>query len=540
MDEQESAAGTEVRVHHHDLMELFETLSFREKVRRVIHGLRQPPDSGEYKWARLQMIRLSAPVSGVVVPVLGVLLLTILAAVAPSRGRTYKVQIIDPEEAPKLEEIEEIKEKPPEPQDIEFTPDVKFTDNNPSPTPPKDFSPQPAEFDSVAMVKSPVIMRGIYGSRSPGMRGEAMRRYGAPSGVEDAVMRALRWLKKNQNSDGSWNNVKPAMTSMALLAFLAHGETPASVEFGQTVEKAIRWLIDNQTGDGRFNGRDGNDYSQPIAAYALCEAYGLTKVPAIKDAADKAIAVVITGQNPGGGFNYKLIPTPARDDTSYMGWCAQALKAAKMAGLEHAQLDTCMKTAIAGFEKNSVPQGGFGYAGPGRGGLTGAGVLSMQLLGAANKPACTQGLEALADVTFFWDGKAPNRKWNENYYWYYITQAKFHAGGETWKLWNDIFARTLVENQTIIPKAIEGPGGKLWDIGWWDMPRELSGHTDGPVMNTALSCLQLEVYYRYLPTFMTPEIIDAGGEAGIEAIDAGRGAGGGVGKGDVIDIQINI
>ncbi|MBM3748800.1 MAG: terpene cyclase/mutase family protein, partial [Acidobacteria bacterium] len=399
MDEQESAAGTEVRVHHHDLMELFETLSFREKVRRVIHGLRQPPDSGEYKWARLQMIRLSAPVSGVVVPVLGVLLLTILAAVAPSRGRTYKVQIIDPEEAPKLEEIEEIKEKPPEPQDIEFTPDVKFTDNNPSPTPPKDFSPQPAEFDSVAMVKSPVIMRGIYGSRSPGMRGEAMRRYGAPSGVEDAVMRALRWLKKNQNSDGSWQQHKAAMTGLALLAFLAHGETPASVEFGQTVEKAIRYLIDSQDAAGGWP----RSYEHAIASYALCEAYGLTKVPAIKDAAAKGVALVIAGQNPSGGWRYTLTPADASDG-SVMGWCAQSLKAAKMAGVEAAGLDEAMKKAIAGFEGNAAPGGGFGYTGPGRTGLTGAGVLSMQLLGAANKPACTQGLEALADVTFFWDG----------------------------------------------------------------------------------------------------------------------------------------
>ncbi|MEI7948006.1 MAG: von Willebrand factor type A domain-containing protein, partial [bacterium] len=36
---------------------------------------------------------------------------------------------------------------------------------------PEPFSPQPANFDSVAMVKSPITMKGIYASRSPGSRG---------------------------------------------------------------------------------------------------------------------------------------------------------------------------------------------------------------------------------------------------------------------------------------------------------------------------------------------------------------------------------
>ena len=78
------------------------------------------------------------------------------------------------------------------------------------------------------------------------------------------------------------------MTGYALLTYLAHGETPASPEFGETVEKAIRFLVDSQEPSGRFRGRDGHDYTHPIATYALCEAYGLTKVPMLKEAAEKA------------------------------------------------------------------------------------------------------------------------------------------------------------------------------------------------------------------------------------------------------------
>ena len=46
-----------------------------------------------------------------------------------------------------------------------------------------------------------------------------------------------------------------------------------------------------------------------------------------------------------------------------------------------------------------------------------------------------------------------------------------------------------------------GPDGRMRDVGWWEPPAAVKGHTDGPVMDTALCTLQLEVYYRYLPTF---------------------------------------
>lgn len=91
------------------------------------------------------------------------------------------VQIMEPEAIEELDEIEEIKEIPPvpsEPIDEVFTPDVSMPHETPPATPPSDFSPQPAEFDAVAIIKSPVIMKGIYGSRSPGMRGSTLRQYG--------------------------------------------------------------------------------------------------------------------------------------------------------------------------------------------------------------------------------------------------------------------------------------------------------------------------------------------------------------------------
>ena len=506
----EGAHGEEWLNQYHSLMEIFEELTFREKVHKLFHGLKQPVDSGEYKWAKLQLLRLSAPISAVVVPILVLVILTTLAVVRPP-SRIVEVQIIEPDTLEDLEEIEDIIEEPLEPPEVEMEiPDeAVMTDfENPNPTPSQDFSPVPADFDSVAIVKSPVILKGILGSRSPGMRGSLLGQHGGSGATELCVMRALRWLKKNQNPDGSWPTVKPASTALALLTFLAHGETPASDEFGYTVESAIRWLVDNQEASGHFKGRDGHDYSHPIAAYALCEAFALTKIPMVKEAAEKAIQLVIDGQHASGGWDYNLKDSQ-RDDTSYMGWCAQALKAAYLSGVDANGLDAAMKKSIAGFRKNCKmgDYATFGYTSPGNTGLTGVGVLCMQLLGAAKSREVTGGLAALEKTTFNWDGTGT---YNKNYYWYYITQAKFHEGGDTWKNWNKMFSPVLIKNQIIEKNAIMGPNGKMVDIGHWAPDKELSGHTDpeGRVMNTCLCALQLQVYYRYLPTFKTPKEIE--------------------------------
>ncbi len=499
---------------HHSLMEIFDELSFKEKWHKVGEGLKAPKDSGDYKWAKLQVQRLSAPLAALLVPILAIIILMSIAVTGVAK-KEIQVEILDPEPIEELEEIEELIEEfePPEPVEMDVPDDVSLTDVTADvPSPPQDFSPKPAELDAVALTRSPVILRGVLGSRNPGAIGAALAGYGGSGKTEAAVLRALRWLKKNQNDDGSWKKTKPAMTALALLTFLAHGETPASEEFGSTVEAAIKWLVNNQTEAGRFKGRDGHDYSHPIATYALCEAYAMTKIPMVKYAAEKAMDIVIKGQHESGGWDYGCKQT-LRDDTSYMGWCAQALKAGYLADIEIEDVDMHMRLAADGFRKNyggSEGYGGFGYTGPGNknAGLTGVGVLCMQLLGAAKAPEVRGGLNSLEATTFNWEGGGVH---NKNYYWYYVTQAKFHEGGDVWNRWNRTFSPVLVKEQTVIPKDKSGyvdHKGKPHEIGWWEMEHGITGHTDGEVMDTCLCALQLQVYYRYLPTFKAPKDID--------------------------------
>ncbi|NQU38526.1 MAG: terpene cyclase/mutase family protein [Lentisphaerae bacterium] len=485
----------------HNLLSLFEHLTFRQKVAKVLVGLKADKESGDYKYAKLQVQRLSAPLSAIMVPIIGLGLLSLLASLTPERTNQIQVEVIEEIEPDALDKIEELDDEPiepPEPIEMDdYTPDAPMTEvTDVMNAPATEVTPQQTTFDAVALVKSPVIMRGIVGNRSAGMRGKAMSQFGGSGVTEGAVVRALRWLKSEQQPDGSWKSNKTAMTALALLTFLAHGETPASEEYGETVERAIKFMVSAAGSDLCFKG----NYEIPIATYAICEAYALTKVPALKDIAEANIDVIIKGQHPSGGWDYSCKQS-MRDDTSYMGWCVQALKAAKMGHLEHPKLHDAMVLAVKGMQKNAHPQGGFGYTGPAQGGLTGVGVLSMQFLGAANQGECRRGLEYLAqNATFNW-----REPWGTSpvYYWYYVTQAKFHAGGNAWQQWNGLFSRELVRAQTVMQKA--SADGK--DMGFWDSPG-LQEHHDGRVMDTCLCTLQLQVYYRYLPTFNTPKAVE--------------------------------
>jgi hypothetical protein len=196
---------------------------------------------------------------------------------------------------------------------------------------------------------------------------------------------------------------------------------------------------------------------------------------------------------------------------SYSGWCVQALKAALMAELNVPGAKDAMQKAMQGFKLNYAG-GGFGYIGPSKTmSMTGVAVLCMQLAGAGRDPAATAALPFLETATCDWQNPVLA---DPLYSWYYITQARFHAGKETWSGWNKQFSRTLVKSQMVVSNAIEDAHGRLVDIGYWN--RCTSGeHCRSFVYNTTLSTLMLTVYYRYLPTYKQPEEVapDAGAAA---------------------------
>lgn len=351
-----------------------------------------------------------------------------------------------------------------------------------------------------AVDKSPDL-KGVYAARSPKTRKKALKANGGSEETEAAVLRALRWLKKHQKEDGSWDGkslkndrhvAATACTAFALLTFLGHGETHDSEEFGKTVRKSVDYLLAAQKDDGRFLHSDGHDYTHPIAAFALCEAYAMTQIEEIKEAAEKSIVPIVKGQNTHGGWNYNM-RVDTRCDTSYMGWCAQAVRAAQTAGLEVEGLARVCTKAVDGFKKNSHPEGGFGYTSPSKThGLTGVGTYCMAMLGQANSPEFLRGIGVITERS--------KVSWAEPkgkiYYWYYDIAAMFRNGGQVWQDWNAQAAPDMADGQIVLKS--EGEGGK--DIGYWETPAGVRSHCP-TFINTCLCAMSLEVYYRYTPAF---------------------------------------
>lgn len=353
------------------------------------------------------------------------------------------------------------------------------------------------------------------GRRSGNSRGGAVRRYGGSDASEAAVMKALRWLKKNQNTGqaelGSWGGqYKVAMTGLALLAFLGHGETHESPEFEQTIKEALNFMAtqsdQSQAPTSGYIGTARFEYQHPIATYAMCEDYAITRYAALKRVCEAAVEQIINAQRPDGSWDYDYNTGPGgvynlknrpSGDSSISAWNLQALVAAKNAGLAIPNLDNALRRCRSWFHAiYDREQGRFGYAVPDRmhsDALDGIGVLALQLLGDGDAAEVKQTLPRLLTVeTKFKSGNA-----NSTYGWYYITQSLFHAGGHWWAEWNSRLRDQLVENQDE-----DGSWGSPGSAAWQDnMTTNKVKGKDTRVYHTTLMCLALEVYYRFLPSF---------------------------------------
>jgi len=551
--------------HKAEIDAAFEEKGFFKRFGEMCKGLSQPKSSPEYKLAKTELQRLSAPILALLLPTMGVIILIVVTAVTGQQKESIVVDIAKAqEEEQQLEEETEEEDVEPE-TPPEETPDIQVDTPvvgpvsdmvAPTATPTtQPVSVKPAAQESVALIKSPVTMKSMAGSRNPGTIG-AMTRGGAGYGdaqTEAAVMKALRWLKKTQQPSGAWGGTI-ANTALAVLAYLAHGETPGSKEFGETVMKAIQYLIDNQT-DGpngpTFRGVDGNEYATLICTYALCEAYGMTKNPNAKEAALKALQRIVSNQSPTGGWDYKINKASTRDDMSFEGWALQAIKAGKMAGLHPDGLDECIKKAIKCLKTRNFRSGGFNYcAGGGPTGLTATGCLCMQLLGYMNEPEVKAALDTMRAWMPGFEGAGAQGLaaglpgGGPQYYCYYAAQCKYQAGMcenadpknvKTWQEWNQAMKALYTSTIVTLDETIEGPDGKPKAIGYW--PKGYNNAT----MGTCLCALQLMVYYRYLPTTSIKAgkaNAPAGGDDGAKKGDKKRSKA--APKQDAAEVEVNI
>lgn len=354
-------------------------------------------------------------------------------------------------------------------------------------------------------------------------RAKMVRREGGTVLSEKAVELGLEWIVRHQRPNGSWSlnfqgecsfgNGCPAHTAMesdtaatglALLPLLGAGYIhTVKSRYQDSIRRGLEVLIHHEQPNGDLYVGGGGIaylYSHAIASMALCEAYGLSKDPKLKKAAQRAINFIASAQSPvGGGWRYS--PGQA-GDTSVFGWNIFALRSASMAGLSVPR--RTVKGCKTYLDLAAADRWGTTYSYmPGRpalGPMTAEGLVSRQLLGwARNYPPLIKGAaQVAADL---------NRSSERNiYYWYYATQLLHNMKNRDWELWNPRVREKLIGTQIQAEVCAKGS----WDPFLPEPDRW--GKVGGRLFMTSLSILTLEVYYRYLPLYKDEVMERQGGD----------------------------
>jgi hypothetical protein len=338
---------------------------------------------------------------------------------------------------------------------------------------------------------------------------------GGDANTEQAVRGALEFLAKSQSPDGSWNAqaygagqraVAPsaealyradtgkfadtAMTGLALLAFLGAGHTHNDGgPYAACVHRGLSYLCQQQFPSGDLSGRNqigqqptvryARMYSHGIAAIALAEAYALTQDQDLLVPVKNAVDYSLKAMNPRtGGWRYDFASEDP-GDTSQFGWQAMLLNSASVSNA--APLGGHHRVLLQRF-LDSVSTGKSG------------GLAVYRNLNPPSRPASEQASVAMTAEAFAMRtmlglpmsaqatreakqmllNQLPGSSEPNFYYWYYATLALYQSQphSEAWTLWNEALKREH--------------GGRIY--------------------TTALGCMCLEVYYRYLPLYQTDSL----------------------------------
>ncbi len=372
---------------------------------------------------------------------------------------------------------------------------------------------------------SAVGLGGGAGGRYGG-RGGGGRKGGGGKSYSEAIDAGLQWLKNHQDEDGKWDcdqfmkHDDPAsdmcdgpgnavhdvgVTGLALLAFLGDGSTMRSGPYKEVIKKGVKWLKENQDpNSGLFGTANSHDfiYDHAIAAYAMCEAFGLSNSSLLKETAQKGINYLEQHRNPYSVWRYQ--PRDNDNDTSVTGWCIMAYESGEFFGLTINK--EALKYSATWLDQVSDPSGLHGYTKQGepssrKGGDhsarfppdKGAAMTAVALFcryfmnqDPKEKPVMKAAADLILTKPPIWDVKAGTI---DHYYWYYATYALFQAGGKHWDEWRKRLDSAVLKNQHR-DKAKKN----LW--GSWD-PTCCWGEDGGRVYSTATLTLTLEAYHRY-------------------------------------------
>jgi squalene cyclase len=319
--------------------------------------------------------------------------------------------------------------------------------------------------------------------------------------VDKAIDKALEFLDNVQDkADGSWragrSSKNPAVTSLAVMAFLSAGHVPGEGKYGATVEKGVRWVLQQQQANGLIAANGGQEmYHHGIATLMLAEVAGMTDgelAGEVRRKLVKAVAVILRAQRGGslqeaGGWRYQVAHVRG-SDLSVTGWQLMALRAAKNLGCD-VPAETIDRAVEYIKRCQNRTNGGFGYTSaydvtiP----CTGTGILALELCGKERH----HSPEALkAGAYLIREQNLP--RWNQSHFFYsiyYGAQATFQLGDNYWSAYKPRLHEVLLSNQTYTGSWTGGDSDSYY----------------GPAYTTAMGVLALTVEYRFLPIYQRGE-----------------------------------
>jgi hypothetical protein len=345
--------------------------------------------------------------------------------------------------------------------------------------------------------------------------------------VDAAVDRALTWLAATQQPDGSFPTLEmgqPGVTSLCVMAFMAHGHLPGEGQHGERLERAVDFVLDSQSENGLLSrvGAEGPHinrnvpheigeaaaYNHAIAALMLSEFYGMSQSER-SDRVQKVIAAALATslemqrwpKSPAGdrgGWRYVGRPVYGTDsDLSVTGWELMFLRSARNAGFNvpKESIDDAVAYIRRCFHDN---YGTFLYM-QGKGNqdlrsraMAGAGILALAHAGAHNTPEAKRSADWLLQYDFneYNDIERFTQSWPIDRYHYSLfnsCQGMYQMGGRYWEQFFPRTVRTLLANQQ--------------RDGSWQAERHQNDAKFGSAYTTALVVLSLGAPNQILPVF---------------------------------------
>ncbi len=321
--------------------------------------------------------------------------------------------------------------------------------------------------------------------------------------VEEALLRASKYLLQQQDESGAISNRmrnETAMTSLSILALTSLGHQPGDpTPEGQALRKGLGYVLrpDGQERDGYLGQKDGSRmYGHGITTLMLAEMLGMgvdmQQDELIREKCRKGLELIMRAQkvpkNEANRGGWRYSPDTSESDMSVTVWQTMALRAAKNAGIDVPKeaIEDAVKYIKRCYDPDSdkrgnVKLGGFGYQGKGRElSTTAEGLLALQVCGEYDSEEVRGASERL-----FKNGITDNEKWLF-YLTYYYAQGMYQRGGKYAEEGRRVVADVLLPLQSR-DGSWEGKGGE-----------ERGG---GKVYATAMAVLSLTVKNHFLPIY---------------------------------------